>query len=181
MSQNPPQARCPPRATAELDIARAAARSKHVRTISQLLVSCSHIYQFRPSCKISQITVVSRRLTGPRSALHGPSGGALLMPRHKTLTSNADRTCSASVMGRVASSPRVIVTSPSSCFCSWSARGCHIMPSERMRRAHLRRVIRSEDRSRHYLRLHRFRRPGDGTSGEQGRSRPAPNCFSSRL
>src|SRR3954465_9823559 len=28
-------------------------------------------------------------------------------------------------MGRVASSPRVIVTSPSSCFCSWSARGCH--------------------------------------------------------
>ena len=35
------------------------------------------------------------------------------------------------VMGRVASSPRVIVTSPGSCFCSWSARGCHIMRSER--------------------------------------------------
>src|SRR4051812_18040565 len=49
MSQNPPQARCPPRATAELDIARVAAKSRHVRTISQLLVSCSHIYQFRPS------------------------------------------------------------------------------------------------------------------------------------
>src|SRR3954449_2564847 len=44
---------------------------------------------------------------------------------------------SASVMGRVASSPGVIVTSPSSCFCSWSARGCHSMPSERMRQAHL--------------------------------------------
>src|SRR3954470_18958088 len=71
-------------------------------------------------------------------------------------------------MGRVASSPRVIVTSPSSCFCSWSARSCHTMPSERRRRAHLGRVIRSEDRSRHYLRLHRFLRPGDGTSGEQG-------------
>jgi hypothetical protein len=67
MSQNPPQARCSPRATAELDIARVAAKSRHVRTISQLLVSCSHIYQFRPSCEISQITVVSRRLTGPRS------------------------------------------------------------------------------------------------------------------
>src|SRR4029453_9196314 len=62
-----------------------------------------------------------------------------------------------------------------SCFCSWSARGCHIMPSERMRRAHLGHVIRSEDRSRHYVRLHRVRRPGDGTSGEQSRSRPAPN------
>src|SRR3954452_14280685 len=33
-------------------------------------------------------------------------------------------------MGRVASSPRVIVASPSPCFCSWSARGCHSMPSE---------------------------------------------------
>src|SRR3954464_1039591 len=42
------------------------------------------------------------------------------------------------------------------------------MPSERRRRAHLRRVIRSEDRSRHYLRLHRFPRPSDGTSAEQG-------------
>src|SRR3954451_24770779 len=71
-------------------------------------------------------------------------------------------------MGRVASSPRVIVTSPSPCFCSWSTRSCHIMPSERRRRAHRGRVIRSEDRSRHYLRLHRFLRPGDGTSGEQG-------------
>src|SRR3954463_3245474 len=55
------------------------------------------------------------------------------------------------------------------------------MPSERRRRAHLGHVIRSEDRSRHYVRLHRFRRPGDGTSGGQGRSRPAPNCSSSPL
>src|SRR3954465_2883091 len=35
------------------------------------------------------------------------------------------------------------------------------------------------DRSRHYVRLHRFRRPGDGTSGAQGQSLPAPNCSSS--
>src|SRR3954454_24444692 len=70
-------------------------------------------------------------------------------------------------MGRVASSPRVIVTPPSSCFCSWSARGCHSMPSERMRRAHLGHVIRLKRRSRHYLRLHRFHRPGDGTSGSR--------------
>src|SRR3954466_1476168 len=42
------------------------------------------------------------------------------------------------------------------------------MPSERRRRAHLEHVIQSEDRSRHYVRLHRFRRPGDGTSGKQG-------------
>ena len=98
----------------------------------------------------------------------GRCGAALTRPSHETLTSNENRNCSASVMGRVASSPRVIVTSPSSCFCSWSARGCHSMPSERRRRAHLEHVIRSEDRSRHYVRLHRFRRPGDGTSGKQG-------------
>src|SRR5215210_4958889 len=40
-------------------------------------------------------------------------------------------------MGRLASSPRVIVTSPSSCFCSWSAWSCHIMLSVRMRGANL--------------------------------------------
>ena len=85
--------------------------------------------------------------------------------------------CSSSVMGRVASSPRVIVTSPGSCFCSWSARGCHIMRSERRRQAHLRRVIHSRECSRHYLRLCRFLRPSDGTSGERSRSRPAPNLL----
>ena len=80
-------------------------------------------------------------------------------------------------MGRVASSARVIVTSPGSCFCSWSARGCHIMRSERRRQAHLRRVIHSRECSLHYLRLCRFLRPSDGTSGERSRSRPAPNLL----
>ncbi|WP_246812113.1 hypothetical protein [Microvirga sp.] len=33
--------------------------------------------------------------------------------------------------------------------------------------------------SRHYLRLHRVHRPGDGTSGEQDESRRVPNACSS--
>src|SRR5215210_5390077 len=40
------------------------------------------------------------------------------------------------------------------------------MPSERMRSAHLRRVLRLARRSRHYLRLDHVLRPGDGTSEE---------------
>src|SRR5215213_2179701 len=53
------------------------------------------------------------------------------------------------------------------------------MPSERMRSAHLRRVLHLARCSRHSLRLDRLHRPGDGTSGEQGAIHPVPNAWSS--
>ena len=111
-----------------------------------------------------------------RTATHGAGPMLIANPSsYRTLTDyslpvSRRTNCSASVMGLWVSSPRVTVTSPKSCFCSWSARSCHTMPSERTRSAHLKRVLRSEDRSRHYLRLDRLLRPGDGTSGKQGRS-----------
>jgi hypothetical protein len=42
------------------------------------------------------------------------------------------------------------------------------MLSERRQGANLGRVVRSNEQPLHYLRLHRFPRPGDGTSEEQG-------------
>lgn len=82
-------------------------------------------------------------------------------------------------MGRVASSPRVIVAPPSSCFCSWSARGCHIMLSERTRQAHLGRVIRSRECSRHYLRLCHSFVPATGPQGS-GTGHPLRTASSPR-
>ena len=45
--------------------------------------------------------------------------------------------------------------------------GRHIMPSDWNRQANLGHVVRSNEQPLHYLRLCRFPRPGDGTSGEQ--------------
>src|SRR3954452_18944851 len=84
-----------------------------------------------------------------------------------------------SVMGRVASSPRVIVTSPSSCFCSWSARGCH----KHAIREETASPSRTRDPVRRPLTTLRTASPLPSSRRrdlrEAGCSCPAPNCSSS--